>query len=108
MYCSVKFFEPTVITGLDSAPATFWIWLPEEAWPPPLDEPEPEDEDELLSSDPQAATPRHSAASSARMGTMRFTLTGCSFWGTGRRDGRDAAASVRESSGRAGSRRAGG
>src|SRR3954452_23242117 len=89
MNCSVKFLEPTVMAGLDSAPATFWIWLPEAGWPPlPPDEPEPEGEDEPLSSDPQAATPRHSAASRASKGRMRLTLTGCSSSVTGRRAGR--------------------
>src|ERR687885_1089173 len=92
MYCSVKFFEPTLMVGLDSAPATFWIWLPEDAWPPPPEpEPEDEDEDDPLSSDPQAATPRHRATSRASTTWMRLTLTGCSSWGTGRRGARGAA-----------------
>ncbi len=39
MYCSVKFFEPTVIVGLDSAPGTFSMGEPDAAFsspPPPL------------------------------------------------------------------------
>ena len=55
----MKFFEPTVVTGFDSAPSTFWISLPEALSLPLELEPPPEEDDS--SSPPQAAnaSPRH-------------------------------------------------
>ena len=80
MNCSVKFFEPTVMAGLDSAPAIGLISVPLLLSPP---EPEPDGvEAGSSSSPPQAANarPRQRIASRARMGCVRFcfTLTGCS------------------------------
>ena len=56
MYCSGKFFEPTVIVPFSAAPGTFSICLPAVSPPPPPP-------DDSSSSSPQAATP--SASSSA-------------------------------------------
>ncbi len=53
MYCSGKFFEPTVIVPASAAPSIFWISEPGAVPPPP-----PPPEDELSSSSPQAAAPR--------------------------------------------------
>src|SRR5215203_1426878 len=50
MYCSVKFFEPTVIVGLEPAPEIFWICSPEAACEPPPPPPS-------SSSFPHAASP---------------------------------------------------